>query len=91
MDSDPDSPETLLVVSSDFEASLIIQELASCEIEALSTLDNTAGLRTDAPGSVTIFVKNADLEKAKLVMVDYEKNVGKVDWSSIDVGLPEDV
>ncbi len=91
MEPDPNNPETLVVVSSDFEASLIVQELAGCEIEAIATGDHTAGFRADAPGSVTIFVKNSDLEKAKLVMAEYEQDAGQFDWSSIDVGLPEDL
>ncbi len=88
MASDPNSPETLVEVSSEFEASSIIHQLAARDIKAFATTDCKAGY---APRQVSVLVRHSDLDKAKLAILEFVQNPDPLDWTGIDVGLPEDV
>ncbi len=62
MPSDPNNPEVLTFVRTDFEASAIVAALASRGIEASTTGVYTAGFRAEAPGNVNVIVKYGDLD-----------------------------
>ncbi len=89
MDVDSEKQVALLSVESEFEANSIAHELAANSIKALVTGGYTAGFRAEAPGRVNVIVRQADVERAKLAILDWEKNRGQTDWSTVDVGEPE--
>ena len=64
--------------------------LAGYDIEAFATGGATAGFKAEAPGSVQVLVRRADLERAERALAEIEKDEGEIDWSKIDVGEPED-
>lgn len=87
---DPDSPELLVSVPTEFEASAIVAALAEQGIEATMTGGFTAGFLAEAPGDVAVAVKQEDLEKAKIALVNIHKENENIDWDNVDVGEPED-
>ncbi len=89
MELDSENQVTLLSVDSEFEANSIAHELAANSIKALVTGGYTAGFRAEAPGRVNVVVRQADLERAQLAILDWEKNRGQTDWSGVDIGEPE--
>ena len=84
------SPCLLLSVVTEAEAVSIATALAEYGIEALTAGGVTAGFKAEAPGSVQILVRSADLEKAQQALAEIQKEEGDVDWSKVDVGKPED-
>ena len=84
------SPCLLLSVVTEAEAVSIVTALAEYGIEALTAGGVTAGFKAEAPGSVQILVRSADLEKAQQALAEIRKEEGDVDWSKVDVGEPED-
>jgi hypothetical protein len=90
MDDQSSSPGLLLSVATEAEAASIVTALAEYGIEALTTGGVTAGFKAEAPGSVQILVRSADLEQAQQALAEIEKEEGDVDWSKVDVGKPED-
>lgn len=55
-------------------------------IRAESVGEHTAGFAAEAPGVVEVLVSESDLDRAKAIFVDFEKNGAQVDWSEVDVG-----
>jgi hypothetical protein len=90
MDDQSSSPCLLLSVATEAEAVGIVTALAEYGIEASTTGGFTAGFKAEAPGSVQILVRRADLERAKQTLAEICKDEGNIDWSKIDVGQPED-
>ena len=90
MDDQSSSPGLLLSVATEAEAVSIVTALAEYGIEALMAGGVTAGFKAEAPGSVQILVRSADLEQAQQALAEIEKEEGDVDWSKVDVGKPED-
>ena len=90
MTTDPNSPEVLVSVPSDVEAAAIVAALATRGVQASTTGDYTAGFRAEAPGQISVVVRCADLEQAKLTLVEIEKDQAEIDWSQVDVGEPDD-
>lgn len=84
------TPCLLLTVATEAEAAGIITALADYDVEAFATGGATAGFRAEAPGSVQVLVRAADLEKAQRALVEIEKDEATIDWSKVDVGEPED-
>jgi hypothetical protein len=72
-DSD-NRPETLLRVSTDMEAAMIVSTLAGEEIDATSAGDFTAGFRAEAPGMVSVLVRHSDLERARGVLAEIKSS-----------------
>jgi hypothetical protein len=90
MDDQSDSPCLLLSVITEAEAAGIVTALADYGIKAMTTGGVTAGFKAEAPGSVQILVRHADLEPAQKALAEIQKDEGDVDWSQVDVGQPED-
>jgi hypothetical protein len=90
MDSDADDLQTLTTVTTDFEASAIVSALEAEDIRARAVGGYTAGFRAEAPGSVSVIVAEADLERAKKVLDELRRHGAEVDWSQVDVERPED-
>jgi hypothetical protein len=90
MTDQSDSPCALLSVANEIEAAGMATALAEYGIEASVTGGFTSGFKAEAPGSVQILVRRSDLDRAKLSVAEIRKDQGKIDWSTIDVGEPED-
>ncbi|HUG18747.1 MAG TPA: hypothetical protein VMM56_07195 [Planctomycetaceae bacterium] len=90
MSTDPDNPEVLTRVPTEWEAAAILSALADRGIHALTTGGFTAGFRAESPGDVNIIVKHQDLKLALEALKSIELNDTAVDWSQVDVGKPED-
>ncbi len=89
MTKDPNSPEVLTRVPSDLEAAAIVTALAARGIDASTTGSFTSGFRAEAPGNVQVVVRRQDLDRAKQMLTEIEKDQTSVDWSQVDVGDPE--
>jgi hypothetical protein len=87
---DPNNPERLISVPTDVEAAAIVAALASHGVEASATGGFTAGFRAEAPGEVQVIVRHADLQRAREILAQIEQVKEKIDWSQVDVGLPEE-
>jgi len=69
--------ETLDVVAqvtTDVEASLIVQFLADRGIEARAVGGYTAGFRAEAPGNVSVLVKHSDLAIAREALAEVPRS-----------------
>jgi hypothetical protein len=89
MTNDPASPCTLLSVRNEIEAASILTALAEYDIEASTVGGFTSGFKAEAPGSVQVLVRRADLDRANRALAEILQDKGNIDWSSIDVGEPE--
>jgi hypothetical protein len=65
MAAERENLEVLCRVTTEMEASLIVQLLADCDIDARAVGGFTAGFRAEAPGDVSVLVKQSDLAAAK--------------------------
>jgi len=87
--SDPDNPTKLAQYCSEVEAAAIIATLAENGIQSNSTGSFTTGFQAEAPGDVTVVVKQSDLAHALAVLSDLGTTKRDIDWNSVDVGEPE--
>ena len=90
MTSDPNGPCTLLSVDNEVEAASIVSALADYGVGASTVGGFTSGYKAEAPGSINILVRRSDLDRARLALAEIQNDEGKVDWSAIDVGEPEE-
>ena len=74
---------------SETEASIVVAALEENGIRASSD-EYTSGLRAGAWNWVDIMVAEQDLERAKEVLADVQRENDHIDWSQVDVGPPED-
>lgn len=72
MTSDPNSPEVLLKVPTEFEAAAIVGALADHGVGALTTGGYTSGFQAEAPGNVAVVVKHVDIDRAKQVLAEIQ-------------------
>jgi len=47
------------------------------------------GFQAEAPGDVTVVVRQSDLAHASAVLSEFETTKRDIDWNSVDVGEPE--
>lgn len=90
MTTDPGRLEVLRSFQNESEAAPVVAALDAHGIEAKTTGDFTAGFRAEAPGVVSVIVRQEDLDRAKEVLAEIEKEQTDIDWSQVDVGEPED-
>ncbi len=88
--SDANDLERLIDVQNEMEAAAIVNELQEAGIRAVADGDFTAGFRAEAPGSVHVRVRQADLGKAQELLKMLRTPSEPVDWNEVDVGKPED-
>ena len=89
MSADPHSPQRLTRVTTEAEAAAIVTALETQGIQATATGGYTAGFRAEAPGYVTVLVRQQDLAAAQRVLAELRHHGGDVDWSQVDVGDPQ--
>ncbi len=89
MSTEPNSPEFLISVRNDLEATPLLAALSTFGIEATRTGSFTADFRAEAPGRVNIVVKHSDLARAKEALEEINEGSSDIDWSQVDVGEPE--
>ena len=87
--SDLNNPTTLAQYCSEVEATAIIAALAEKDIKATTTGSFTTGFQAEAPGDVTVVVRQSDLARALQVLTEFESTKKDIDWNSVDVGEPE--
>ena len=90
MNEDPQNPVELTSVPNEIEAAAVVAALRSWGIEAVTTGSFTAGFRAEAPGVVHVLVKQEDFDRAQEAFAAIEAEEEPVDWSSVDVGEPEE-
>ena len=86
---DPNAPVTLTRFNSEIEAVAILASLAESGIQGTTTGTFTTGFLTEAPGDVSVIVRQCDLPRAKAVLAEVEASKRDVDWTAVDVGEPE--
>jgi len=86
MPADPKNPEVVAKVRNEIEAAAIVTALAAEGIEATTTGEYTSGFRAEAPGQVSVVVRNADLVRAEQILAEFKEHEPDIDWSNVDVG-----
>ena len=86
---DPNNPTPLTRFTNEVEAATILAALAESGIQGTTTGSFTTGFRTEAPGDVTVVVRHCDLQRALEVLAEVEAAKKDIDWSAVDVGVPE--
>jgi hypothetical protein len=78
------TPETLVSVTNDLEAAMIVSTLAAHGVDATTSGEFTAGFRAEAPGEVKVLVRRSDLPQARhaLDRVVAENSSAEADLSS---------
>ncbi len=87
--NDPNHLAVLTRVRTDIEAASIVAALEGRGIKATATGGYTAGFRAEAPGEVSVIVRDEDLSRAKQVLAQILEEQTDIDWSKVDVGKPE--
>lgn len=87
MTLDPQSPVEVAKVPTDIEAASLITVLEQAGIKAAATGSYTSGFRAEAPGWVSVVVRQEDQERAETLLKQIDRQ--PVDWSQVDVGKPE--
>lgn len=82
--------QVLTSFPSEFGAGPVVDALKDNGIRSEAVGGYTAGFIAEAPGSVSILVREADLPDARKVLAQIEKELGAIDWESVDVGDDED-
>jgi hypothetical protein len=90
MTDESNSPCALVSVASEIQAAGVVSALAEYDIQASVTGGFTSGFKAEAPGGVQIVVRQSDLDRAKAALAEIRADEGKIDWSTIDVGEPEE-
>ena len=72
------------------EAAMIVAALKQDDIDAVTEGALPSGMRAEAPGDVRILVRRADVDLAKARLIEYRKGFAAIDWSTVDVGEPEE-
>lgn len=90
MTTNPDRLEVLKSYANEMEAAPIVAALEAAGIQAKTMGGFTAGFRAEAPGDVQVIVRSEDLQRAKELLAEIEKDQTEIDWSQVDVGEPED-
>ena len=63
---DPEKqPATLIRVASDMEAAMIVGAMEDEQSDATLTGEFTAGFRAEAPGQISVLVRQSDLRRAR--------------------------
>ncbi len=87
--SDLNNPVTLTRYLSEVEAATILAALAECGIQGTTTGSFTTGFVAEAPGDVTVVVRQGDFARASEALAELESLKNDIDWASVDVGEPE--
>ncbi len=85
MSKRPDDLDVLTAVATEVEAAMIVDALKDEGIAASAEGGLTAGLRAEVPGEVRVVVRHEDVDKAKNVLVEFEKGRADIDWSQVDL------
>lgn len=80
---------TLVKVPDEVQGSMIVAALEQSGIKATMTGVFTAGFRAEAPGDVSVVVSEKDMPVAKKILKSMDLDA-PVDWSTVDVGKPEE-
>ena len=86
---DGNNPTTLTRYCSEVEAVALLAALSESGIQGTTTGSFTTGFHAEAPGDVTVVVRQSDLPRAQEVLAEVKNMKENIDWSSVDVGEPE--
>ena len=84
------SPKVLTKAANEFEAGAIVTALQERGIFAKAIGGFTASFVVEAPGDVSIVVREAELKAAVEALAEIKSSEQEVDWSKVDVGEPEE-
>jgi len=73
------TPATLLTVANDIEAAIIVGALADQKVGARIVGGFTAGFIAEAPGGVSILVRQQDLSRAREMLADMQDTFADCD------------
>ena len=89
MPIDPNSQEVLEQFPNEIAASVVLHELTLEGIWSVLTGVNTASFRAEAPGLVSVVVRQQDVERARQILESVRNPETPTDWEQVDVGEPE--
>lgn len=89
MSDDPNSPVALVNVATEIEANIIIGQLEQRGLDAKAIGGFISSFRAEAPGDVSVVVKQCDLKKAQAALDEIQDDQTEIDWSQVDVGPSE--
>ena len=79
-------PKILANFRTEIQARLVMNVLEECGIQAEMTGALTSQNRCEAPGKVSILVRDSDFIKSKQKLQEFQKEQSNIDWSKVDVG-----
>lgn len=86
----PDTIVELTTAAHELEAGFIVARLENAGLRAKAAGELTTAFRAKAPGRMQIYVRAGDLERAREILKQPADESDPVDWSQVDVGVPED-
>ncbi|MCY2982307.1 MAG: hypothetical protein NTY15_01570 [Planctomycetota bacterium] len=89
LQGDPNNPTSLTRYCSEVEAAALLAALSESGIQGTTTGSFTTGFHAEAPGDITVVVRQCDLSRAQEVLAELENMKKDIDWSEVDVGEPE--
>lgn len=84
------NPKIVYRAANDIEAASIVCALAEQGIPGTVTGSFTSGFITEAPGEVSVIVRESDFVEATKIIEPILAGNNEVDWESVDVGQPEE-
>ena len=93
MAKSPEHPAHVVVAASaenELEAGVIVAALEEAGIKSTMSGAATADFRVGVPGEVQVLVAQEDLARAQEVIQEGQDDDEDVDWSTVDVGKPEE-
>lgn len=89
--SESNEPVVLTEVTTEVEAAVLQQLLGDAGIKSVYNGAAISGFAAEAPAMVRLLVDKADRERARKLLAERrEKDATLIDWSSVDVGEPEE-
>jgi hypothetical protein len=74
----------------ELEAAIVVNALEDEGIKGVMSGVHTTGFRAEAPGWVEVLVTEEDMPRAQRVLNHVRPGEQDIDWSTIDVGEPEE-
>lgn len=77
--------KVLASLTNEFEAAALVNALANQGIRAKAVGEYTSGFRAEAPGGVSVVVRQDDYPQAEKVLAGVQSEGAEIDWSEVDI------
>lgn len=90
MNNPTDHIAELVSLPTEAQAMIVVGALDNEGIKSTAVGGYTAGFKAEAPGWVKVMVAEEDLPVAQNTLAKLKQEIAEIDWSTVDVGEPED-